>query len=70
MDEEIGDTSRLEKAEEDSFVDIDNTPGIRSGYEGEVRGLVWWERRLRQLQGQGGGRGVLCTVNDAPGVVE
>ena len=36
-----------------------------------LEGLVWWERGLRWLQGQGGGRGVLCTVNDvAPLPVE
>ena len=38
MDEEAGDTSGLEEEEEDSFVDIDGTPGTRCDREGGIRG--------------------------------
>ena len=36
-----------------------------------LEGLVWWQRGLRWLQGQGGGQGALCTVNDvAPRLIK
>ena len=38
VDEEAGDTSGLEEEEEDSFVDIDGTPGTRRDQEGGIRG--------------------------------
>ena len=71
VDEEVGDTSGLKEEEEDSFIDIDDTrtQGVirRAGLEG----LLWWESGLRWLQGQGGGRGALCTVIDfAPRLIE
>ena len=37
VNEYVGDSSGLE--EEDSFGNIDDTPGIRSDYEGGVRGV-------------------------------
>ena len=38
VDEEAGDTSGLEEEEEDSFVDIDGTPGTWCDQEGEISG--------------------------------
>ena len=38
VDEGAGDTSGLEEEEEDSFVDIDGTPGTRRDQEGGIRG--------------------------------
>ena len=45
MDEEAGDTSGLEK-EEDSFVDIDGTPGTRCDQEGGIKGTGIVERKV------------------------
>ena len=46
VDEETGDTSGLEEEEEDSFVDIDGTPGTRRDQEGGVRGTDMVGRRV------------------------
>ena len=69
VDAEVGDTSGLEEEEEDSFVDIDDIPSTRSDQEGGVRGAGMVGKRVRWLQGQEGGRGVLCTANDVATVV-
>ena len=46
MDKEAGDTSGLEEEEEDSFVDIDGTPGTRHDQEGGIRGTDMVGRRV------------------------
>ena len=62
--DEAGDTPGLEEEEEDSFV-VSMAPRAQGAIRRVgLEGLVWWERGLRWLQGLGGGRGVLCTVND------
>ena len=39
--EEVGNTPRLEKEEDDLFVDIDNTPGAKSNQRIGLEGSVW-----------------------------
>ena len=41
VDEEVGDTSRFEEEEDDSFVDIDDTPRTKSNQRVGLEGLVW-----------------------------
>ena len=46
VDEEAGDTPGLEEEEEDSFVDIDGTPGTRCDQEGGIRGTGMVVKRV------------------------
>ena len=53
MDAEVGSAWRLEKEEEDSFVDIDDIPGTRSDQEGGVRGTSMVGRRVEVVTRSG-----------------
>ena len=68
MRRQAGDTSGLE--EEDSFVDIDDTPGTRCDQEGGIRGTGLVGKRVEVVTRSGRRAGVLYTVNDAPRLVE
>ena len=52
VDEEAGDTSGLEE-EEDSFIDIDGTPGTRRDQEGGIRGTDMMGRRVEVVTRSG-----------------
>ena len=47
--QEAGDTSGLEKEEEDSFVDIDGTPGTRCDQGGGTRGTGMVGKRVEMV---------------------
>ena len=49
VDEEVGDTSGLEEKEEDSFVDIDGTPGTRCDQGGGTRGTGMVGKRVEMV---------------------
>ena len=53
MDEEAGDTPGLEEEEEDLFVDIDGTPGIRCDQEGGIRGTGMVGKRVEVVTRSG-----------------
>ena len=55
VDEEVGDsdTSGLEEKEEDSFIDINGTPGTRCGQEGAIRGTGMMGKRVEVVTRSG-----------------
>ena len=46
------------------YIDIDDILGTGYNQEGRVRGTGMVGKRVEVVQGQGGGQGMLCTVNN------